>query len=111
LSASINRKVERIIYQLRNSFARKVCEIFHVVCPGGARAARPPVHLRSLKCSNQSSIGALIKDWRLELFPLNGFHAPVFLPVIGFKLGLKWLYLGLNGFVFYRQNHHFYPVK
>jgi len=26
-------------------------------------------------------------------------------------LGLKWLYLALNGFVFYRQNRHFTSVK
>jgi len=30
---------------------------------------------------------------------------------IGFKLALKWLYLALNGFVFYRQNRHFISVK
>jgi len=30
---------------------------------------------------------------------------------IGFKLGLKWLCLALNGFVFYRQNRHFISVK
>jgi len=29
----------------------------------------------------------------------------------GFKLALKWLYLGSNGFVFYRQNRHFTSVK
>jgi len=27
------------------------------------------------------------------------------------KLGLIWLYLALNGFVFYRQNRHFISVK
>jgi len=30
---------------------------------------------------------------------------------IGFKLALKWLYLALNGFVFYHQNRHFTSVK
>jgi len=29
----------------------------------------------------------------------------------GFKLALKWLFLGSNGFVFYRQNRHFTSVK
>jgi hypothetical protein len=30
---------------------------------------------------------------------------------IGFELALKWLYLALFGFVFYRQNRHFISVK
>ncbi|MBW8865098.1 MAG: hypothetical protein JF609_09305 [Verrucomicrobia bacterium] len=32
-----------------------------------------------------------------------GFH--------GFHLALNWLYLGLFGFVFHRQNRHFDPIK
>jgi len=28
-----------------------------------------------------------------------------------FNLALKWLYLALSGFVFYRQNRHFTSVK
>jgi len=64
-----------------------------------------------LKCSNQASISALFAAWCLELFSVACFHAPVFRPEIGFKLGFFWLYLGLNGFVFYRQNHRFDPLK
>jgi len=37
----------------------------------------------------------------------NGFKPVGF----GFEMGLNWLYLALNGFVFYHQNHHLPPVK
>jgi len=58
---------------------------------------------------------AKIRAIRVKVFsPICVYRCPSVVKnwlQIGFKLALKWLYLALFGFVFYRQNRHFTSVK